>query len=216
MHYCLVNKHTLYTSQLFFGLKLTVVSIISINMEPTIKIVNDPGRKSSTDRSSVCESYIVKANIDYQKQLEDLRTRLTEVETERTELENDNDKIETSQRYMRGILKNYYEIDQMNIDIQNKTQNVINAVSTPESILITFLLAAVLWLFSVHVLGFFINNVHFIILGILVFCVLVIAITYWLVFLPARKLQHNISAVQMEIHVIKKTNALLPDLFDNL
>jgi hypothetical protein len=185
-------------------------------MEPTIKIVSDSKPNTARNRNSVCESYIVKANIDYQKQLEDLRTRLTEVEIERTELENDNDKIETSQRYMRGILKNYYEIDQMNIDIQNKTQNVINAVSTPESILITFLLAAVLWLFSVHVLGFFINNVHFIIIGIIVFCVLTIAITYWLVIHPARKLHLNISAVQMEIDVIKKTNTLLPDLFDNL
>ena len=67
-------------------------------MEPTIKIVNDGKPHTPSRNNTVCEEYIISANVSYQRQLDTLRAKLNETETERAELETDNDKIETSQR----------------------------------------------------------------------------------------------------------------------
>lgn len=119
-------------------------------------------------------------------------------------------------RYMRGILKNYYEIDQMNIDIKKELNKVLSSTTTPETLLIASLIGVIVWFVLVSIGNLFFKSLNIFTLGVFVFVVIVLCITYWTVFIPARKLSKFLASVEREIEVIKKTNELLPNLFDNL
>lgn len=117
---------------------------------------------------------------------------------------------------MRGILKNYYEIDQMNIDIKKELNKVLSSTTTPETLLIASLIGVIVWFVLVSIGNLFFKSLNIFTLGVFVFVVIVLCITYWTVFIPARKLSKFLASVEREIEVIKKTNELLPNLFDNL
>jgi len=110
----------------------------------TFKLVTGGNDKHASDRTSVCEMYIVQANRTYQQELLDLRSQLNTTETERAELETDNDKIETSQRYMRGYPLLYSTILYLTLPYSTLLYSTILSYST--------LLYSILTQYTIHCL----------------------------------------------------------------
>jgi len=163
------------------------------------------------------ENFLISTNTEYRSQISALREELNDLQHEKDELEADNGKIEQSQQYMRGILKNYYYIDEYNTNIKKSIDGLLTSSQTSAFVLkigtITAILATLVailssrtqhwnWLTTTAIL-------------------IIIALTYIGVYdhfvaLPSRNTKLTLKKIQAEIDTIKKTNALLPDLFDNL
>lgn len=183
----------------------------------TQKKTSDLQASQSQPKENIYENFLISTNTDYRAQIIALREELTEIHREKDELEADNGKIEQSQQYMRGILKNYYYIDEYNTDIKKAVDKLLVKSQTSAFVLkigtITAILAAIVAIFSARAQPW---N-WFTTVAILI----IIALTYISVYdhfvaLPSRNIKISMKNTQAEIDTIKKTNALLPDLFDNL
>jgi hypothetical protein len=161
---------------------------------------------------NVYEDFLVTTNKEYRTQIFELQSKLMLVEKEKDEYETDNEKIETSQRYMRGILKNYYAIDQYNAEMKNQTMSLLLTTRTSSMALQIFVLVVLVC----SVIMGSTEEWKFIIPPIIVLSLLFIKIYERNVASPAHALQKNIESRELEIETIKKTNELLPDLFDHL
>jgi len=169
---------------------------------------------SNTQRSNegMYENFIVSTNKDYRNQINSLRQRLAEVEKEKDEFEADNDKIETSQRYMRGILKNYYEIDQYNTQTMHRVNGLLE--KTKRSVLMSRFITAII-VFGTFA-SYYLNQWTLVMSAAFGASFILTKILENNITVPTKELEDFIDASNAEIKTIKKTNELLPDLFDNL
>ena len=158
------------------------------------------------------ENFIVSTNREYQTQIKELQTKLHEVEREREEFETDNEKIETSQRYMRGILKNYFLIDTYNKKIKDELWPILTGMTTT-AIALRLSLGIVPIITLVIVVC---EQWPLLLCCIATFIVLFLGVYEYTIGMPTAELQHLFEITKMEIDTIKKTNELLPDLFDHL
>jgi hypothetical protein len=68
--------------------------------------------------------YIIGVNEKLSEENKELRAQLAEKDSENSELESDLGQRETQVRYMRGLLKNFVEIDNLRKDINKKSNNL--------------------------------------------------------------------------------------------
>jgi len=99
---------------------------------------------------------------------------------------------------------------------KQNVDKIFHAFTTPEVALITCTVGLIAWFFITVILNIYIHTSHLIPLVICTVAVITTFITYITIVVPAHKLHTHMKAIELEIDVIKKTNALLPDLFDNL
>lgn len=168
--------------------------------------------QSQRPKEGMYENFIVSTNRDYRNQIISLQQKLSEVEKEKDDFEADNEKIETSQRYMRGILKNYYEIDQYNTRTLYKVNGLLE--KTKRSVLMSRFITAIVVCCACA--SYFLDQWALIMSAAFGTTFILTKILENNLAVPTRELEDFIDASNSEIQTIKKTNELLPDLFDNL
>jgi len=184
-----------------------------VNIRVSTDEIPHNDRGAPTTSQNVYENFLITTNTDYRSQIQQLQSKLSEVERERDDFEVDNDKIENSQRYMRGILKNYYEIDQYNADIKLRMAGLLSSTNTISSIVkisIGILCAIVAATIAT------VDHWMYIIPPLFVLSFVFVQLYEYIIANPAKELETFMTKASVEIDTIKKTNALLPDLFDNL
>lgn len=162
--------------------------------------------------NNVYENFLITTNKDYRREIQTLQEKLQATERERDEFEEDNGKIETSQRYMRGILKNYYEIDQQNKKISDTANGLVN--SSHRTSFLVKVMAVIVSISSLVVLSQ--DNWLYTAPPIILFLFSLSALYDNLILRESHVLDKMLKDTAKEINDIKKTNELLPDLFDNL
>lgn len=174
----------------------------------TDKTMKPPGHLSS----GLYEDFLVCTNKEYRTQIIRLQEEMAEVKREKDDFEADNEKIETSQRYMRGILKNYYEIDQHNTKINGRIKDLLLQANVwsflYKLVPVIIVIGATLFAYA--------DNWYTSITSLILVAIACVKLYDATVAVPAKKLELFISDSNKEIEIIKKTNELLPDLFDHL
>ena len=158
------------------------------------------------------ENFLITTNTEYRKQNIQLQSDLTELQREKDDLEIDNGKIEDSQRYMRGILKNYFEIDSYNEKLKCNVEALLQSTHTSAFVLKVGTISAILAAITIGISRDWMSLVALLILiSMAHICIYDVYVA-----IPGKKLRASMRELETEIDTIKKTNALLPDLFDHL
>lgn len=185
---------------------------VNIRVSTDDKNADAQSKYTPAPGGNVYEGFLVSTNKEYRSQIIELQSKLSSVEKEKDEFETDNEKIETSQRYMRGILKNYYEIDQYNAKIKEETMQLLRSTKTSSMAINMFGLVAL-------ICGIVMTSTEhwqYVIPPIVLMSLFFIKLYERNVAIPAHELRKNMESCALEIETIKKTNELLPDLFDHL
>ena len=97
----------------------TELETMSINV-----FTNNKEAIMKTDNST--HEYILKLNEEYNNENIKLRLKVQELRNKIDDIEGENDRFETSNRYMKGLLKNYIELKDLYKKINNRRQDLSN------------------------------------------------------------------------------------------
>lgn len=78
-----------------------------------IYMAHDQNLKKIVKESSSYEKYIILQNTTLQKENVQLKLRVSELESQAEEMEHDNDRSDTRANNMKGLLKNFHEMNNM-------------------------------------------------------------------------------------------------------
>ena len=88
-------------------------------MQPMNINITNSKETSETEDYSEFEKYIIKNNIQLNKENKELRIHIADLEKQNSEHESENDKYDERIRYMRGLMHNLYSLKEMSTLVRN-------------------------------------------------------------------------------------------------
>jgi len=169
-------------------------------------------------REKLYEDFLVSTNTAYRDEILSWRDKWNELKIERDELENDNGKMEIATLYMRGILKNYFYIDRYNGDIKCQMKQMMHDTNSLTFFFHMSFVTAMVGLFLGVITNIMTIEFNYLYLMIIIISVSVVYVLVYDAYIvgPTKRLKLKVLSIEAEIDTIKKTNALLPDLFDHI